>query len=233
MKLKALIFDVDGTIANTERDGHLPACNDAFAQFNYPVHWSWVEYKQLLQLPGTQVRVRQALAQIRPDWTGSMLDEAAEVVTAVKRQIYLEKYVTAVSLCPGIKELVSEAVTRHVKLAVITLSHEAQVVALLQKQIPEFANAFHPILGKEAGPKYGPGAPLYVRCLAELGLTRDEVLVVEDSEGGTAAAVDAGLPVVVTYNEYTRNGRFPGARLITPTLTSFTLEQLSFLCLEN
>lgn len=233
MKLKALIFDVDGTIADTEREGHLPACNDAFAQFNYPVHWSWTEYKQLLQLPGTPVRVRQALAQIRPDWSDPALAEAAAAVTAVKRQLYLEKYVTAVSLRPGVKELVSEAVARHVKLAVITLSHEAQVTALLQKQMPEFAGAFHPILGKEAGPKYAPGSPLYVRCLAELGLSRDEVLVVEDSEGGTAAAVAAGLPVVVTYNEYTRNGRFPGARLITPTLASFSLQQISYLCLET
>jgi beta-phosphoglucomutase-like phosphatase (HAD superfamily) len=143
MKLKALIFDVDGTIADTEREAHLPACNE------------------------------------------------------------------------------------------VTLSHEAQVKAMLQIQMLEFASAFNPILGKEAGPKHAPGSPLYTRCLAELGLPRDVVLVIEDSEGRTAAAVEAGLPVVVAYSDYTENGRFPGARLITPTLASFTLEQLSFLCLES
>jgi putative hydrolase of the HAD superfamily len=233
MKLKALIFDVDGTIADTEREAHWPACNEAFVQLNYPVQWSWAEYEQLLPLPGTQARVRPTLAKLRPDWVGAVLDEAVEEFTAVKRQIYLEKYATAATLRPGVKELVAAAVARHLKLAIVTLSHEAQVNAMLQIQMPEFAGAFDPILGKEAGPKHAPDSPLYTRCLAELGLPRDAVLVIEDSEGGTAAAVEAGLPVVVAYNDYTENGRFPGARLITPTLASFTLEQLSFLCLES
>ncbi len=233
MKLKALIFDVDGTIANTEREGHWPACNEAFVRLNYPVQWSWAEYKQLLPLPGTQARARQTLADIRPDLVGAALDEIVEEFTAVKREIYLEKYATAATLRPGVKKLVAEAVAHHLKLAIVTLSHEAQVMAMLQKQMPQFAGAFNPILGKEAGPKHAPGSPLYTRCLAELDLPGDEVLVIEDSEGGTAAAVEAGLPVMVAYNDYTENGRFPGACLITPTLASFTLAQLSFLCLEN
>jgi HAD superfamily hydrolase (TIGR01509 family) len=171
------------------------------------------------------------LIKLWPELVGVALDEAADKFTAVKRQIYLEKYASAATLRPGVKELVAEAVAHHVKLAIVTLSHEAQVVAMLQKQMPEFADAFNPVLGKQAGPKHAPDSPLYTRCLHELGLARDEVLVIEDSEGGTAAAVAAGLPVVVAYNEVTRNGRFPGARLITPTLASFTLAQLSFLCL--
>jgi beta-phosphoglucomutase-like phosphatase (HAD superfamily) len=233
MKLKALIFDVDGTIANTERESHWPACNEAFVRLNYPVQWSWAEYKQLLPLPGTQARVRQTLADLRPELVSEALDEVVEEFTAVKRQIYLEKYATAATLRPGVKELVAEAVSHNLKLAIVTLSHEAQVRAMLQIRMPEFAAAFQPILGKMAGPKHAPGSPLYTRCLAELDLLRDEVLVIEDSEGGTAAAVEAGLPVVVAYNDYTENGRFPGARLVTPTLASFTLAQLSFLCLEN
>jgi HAD superfamily hydrolase (TIGR01509 family) len=233
MKLKALIFDVDGTIANTERDCHLPACNEAFVRLDYPVQWSWEQYKRLLPLPGTQARVRQTLADLRPELVGQALDAAADEFTAVKRQIYLEKYATAATLRPGVKKLVAEAVALNLKLAIVTLSHEAQVKAMLQIQMPEFADAFQPLLGKMAGPKHAPGSPLYTRCLAELGLANDEVLVFEDSEGGTAAAVAAGLPVVVAYNEYTENGRFPGARLITPTLASFTLAQLSFLCLES
>ena len=233
MKLKALIFDVDGTIANTEREGHLPACNEAFVRLNYPVQWSWAEYKQLLPLPGTQARVRQTLVDCQPGLAGAALDEAVEEFTAVKRQIYLEKFATAPTLRPGVKELVAEAVVHNLKLAIVTLSHEAQVKAMLQIQMPNYASVFNPILGKMTGPKHARGSPLYTRCLAELDLPRDEVLVIEDSEGGTAAAVEAGLPVMVVYNDYTENGRFPGARLITPTLASFNLEQLSFLCLES
>lgn len=233
MKLKALIFDVDGTIADTEREAHLPACNEAFVQLNYPVQWSWEAYKQLLPLPGTQARARQTIANCRPGLVGAVLDEAVEEFTAVKRQIYLAKYATAASLRPGVKELIAAAVAHDLKLAIVTLSHEAQVRAMLQIQMPEYAGAFDPVLGKMAGPKHAPGSPLYTRCLAELGLPRDEVLVIEDSEGGTAAAVEAGLPVMVTYNDYTENGRFPGARLITPTLASLTLEQISYLCLES
>ena len=233
MRLKALIFDVDGTIANTEREGHFPACNDAFVQLRYPIQWSWEECKQLLVSTGTETRVRQALSIYCPDLAGAALDDAVTRITNLKRKIYLEKYAAAATLRPGVKSLVANAVDRGVKVAIVTLSHEAQVQVMLQRQLPEFADVFDPLLGKMAGPKHAPGSPLYTRCVVELGVSRDEVLVVEDSEGGTAAAVAAGLPVVVTYNDYTVDGQFPGARLIAPTLASFTLEQLSFLCLER
>ena len=109
MKLKALIFDVDGTIANTEREGHLPACNEAFSALNYPVHWSWEAYKELLPLPGTPARVRQGLLGYDLEWDAEGLRLAVARVTAVKREIYLQKYAAAATLRPGIKELVAAA----------------------------------------------------------------------------------------------------------------------------
>lgn len=232
MKLKALIFDVDGTLAHTEREGHLPACNEAFAQLGIPLHWTWETYQQVLPLPGTPARVRQALVNLEPALDASDLEAVVEQVSRLKREIYKEKYATAAVLRRGVTDLVAAAVSADVRLAIVTLSHETQVRALLKTHLPAYADAFNPLLGKEAGPKHAPGSPLYRRCLAELGLAADEVLVIEDSEGGTAAAIEAGLPVVVAYNNYTVNGRFPGARLFTPTLASFTLEQLSFLGLE-
>ena len=153
MKLKALIFDVDGTIANTEREGHLPACNEAFSTLDYPLHWSWEAYKKLSTLPGTPARVRQGLLGCDPDWDEEGLRLAVAEVTAVKREIYLQKYAAAATLRSGVKELV-------------------------------------------------------------------------------AVAVAAGLNVVVAYNDYTADSHFPSARLITPTLASFSLEQLSYLGLE-
>ena len=206
MKLKALIFDVDGTIANTEQEGHWPACNEAFTQLNYAIQWTWDEYKQLLSMSGTQNRVRHAFTAAYPNWAKSDLDEAVTEFMAAKREIYLQKYAAVVVLRPGIKELVAEAVAQNIKLAIVTLSHEEQVIAMLKKQMPEFAGAFQLILGKEAGPKHAPGSPLYTRCLRELMLSPDEVVVIEDSKGGTAAAIEAGLSVVVTYNEITENG---------------------------
>jgi putative hydrolase of the HAD superfamily len=233
MKLKALIFDVDGTIANTEREGHLPACNDAFAELGYPIRWDWETYRdRFIPLAGTPVRVRRALQEHAPEMDDAALDAAAQQIAVRKREIYLEKYVTAATLRRGVRELVAAAAAQGIRLAIVTLSAEEQVRAMLQYRLPEYADLFEPLLGKHAGPKHAFGSPLYSRARAELGFAADEMLVIEDSEHGTAAAVEAGLSVMVATNDYTRHGRFPHARLITRTLKTFTLAQLSYLCLE-
>jgi len=65
-KLKALIFDVDGTLIHSERDGHLPACNDAFRELQLPVEWDWPTFKSMLQIPGNANRLRHWLTTSPP-----------------------------------------------------------------------------------------------------------------------------------------------------------------------
>lgn len=225
--LKALIFDVDGTLADTERDGHLPACNEAFATLGYPIQWTWDEFKTMLPIPGNAQRMRLALERLAPPLPPAEIDTAVARLAGLKRALYIEKYVARLPLRPGVRRLIEDALARGLRLAIVSTSDEEQIEALLRSRLPEFANRFNPILGKRAGIKTAPASPLYKRCLAELGLSPGEALAVEDSEVGLRAAIAAGLPCAVIYNDYTFGQNFSGAALVERSLEYVSLEQLS------
>jgi HAD superfamily hydrolase (TIGR01509 family) len=231
LRLKALIFDVDGTLAYTERDGHLPACNEAFAALGFPIRWTWEEFKALLAIPGNAQRMRLALQRLNPPLSPEEVEAAVARLVALKKQLYIEKYAPRLPLRPGVARIVEEAVRRGVRLAIVSTSDEDQVRALLQYRLPVFADRFEPILGKQAGLKTAPDSPLYRRCLAELGTTPDTTLAIEDSEVGLRAARAAGLPCAVIYNDYTFGQDFRGAVLVARSLEYLDLETLSALCL--
>ncbi len=234
MRLRALIFDVDGTLADTERYGHFPASNDALAALNYPIHWTWETYKWLVEnLPGAEWRMRHALAQHDPNLPEAELDHASRELADLKRQIYLEKYASQIPLRPGIEKLVNEAIEKNILLAIVTLSHEAQVRALLTAQLPHALDHFQPLLGKMAGRKTATDSPLYRRCVAELGTSPADTLVIEDSAGGLKAALTAGLRCAVFYNNDTFDHTFTGASLVARSCEFFDLELLSDLCLAG
>ncbi len=195
LRLKAIIFDVDGTLAYTERDGHLPACNEAFAALGLPVRWTWEEFKALLPIPGNAERMRRALRRLDPPLPPDRLEAAVARLIELKRRLYIEKYAPRLPLRPGVARLVEEAVRRGIRLAIVSTSDEDQIRALLRYRLPAFADAFDPILGKSAGVKTAPGSPLYRRCLAELGTSPDETLAIEDS-GGRPAGGPGGRPPV-------------------------------------
>ena len=232
MTLKALIFDVDGTIADTEQYGHLPACNEAFAQLEYPIQWSWEDYKGMLPVQGNARRMRLALQQEDPTMSPEALSSAVAELAQLKKTLYIEKYMPRLSLRLGVQRIMVSAVERNVRLAIVSSSHEVQIKALLQHQLPDVADKFEPILGKESGYKVAPESPLYRRCLEELGTLPTETLVIEDSEVGFKAAQRVGLPCAVFYNDYTFGEDFAGAALVARSLETFSLDQLVALCLS-
>ncbi|MBK6324505.1 MAG: HAD-IA family hydrolase [Chloroflexi bacterium] len=231
MKLKALIFDVDGTIANTEYRGHLPACNEAFATLGYPIKWTWDEFVAMQAVPGNAQRMRLSLQAWNPQLSDQQLDEKVERLVELKKKFYIEKYLPDLPLRDGVLAIMQEALRRGVRLAVVSMSYEAQVNALLASRLPDIYAHLNPILGKESGPKTAPDSPLYKRCLAELGTKPEETLVIEDSQEGFEAAKRAGLPCAVMYNDYTFGKNFAGAQLVARSLAFFSLEQLQALCL--
>lgn len=231
--LKAIIFDVDGTMADTEREGHLPACNDAFAALGFPIRWSWEAFKAMLPIPGNALRMRLALEQLTPTLSPAELEAAVVELAQLKQQLYLDKYLPALSLRPGVYNLIEAAADRQIQLAIVSTSNEAPIHALLRRRLPAFAGGFQPILGKESGQKTAPDSPLYRRCLKTLATDPAETLVIEDSEVGFQAAQTAGLPCAVIYNDYTSGQNFAGAALVARSLEYFTLDQLAALCLGH
>jgi len=244
MKLKAIIFDVDGTLVNSERDGHLPACNEAFATLGIPIEWTWQEFKGMLKIAGNKLRMRKSLleqselgsdqaslAAYHPIFQEQTLDQVVAQLGTLKRQLYMGKYLPQLTLRPGVEALINEAIARDIRLAIVSTSDEGPIHALLRLRLPEVAKYFKPILGKESGVKTAPDSPLYTRCLLELGTKADETLVIEDSEVGCQAAQVAGLPCAVFYNDYTQGKDFSGAALVARSAEFFDLDLLAKLCL--
>lgn len=233
MKLKALIFDVDGTIANTEHKGHLPACNEAFATLGIPIKWTWEEFKEMQAIPGNALRMRKSVQEWDPDIPDEEMNQIVDQLVILKKKNYIEKYLPDLPLREGVIDIMEQALARDVRLAVVSMSYEAQVNALLSRHLPHIYPHFQPILGKESGPKTAPDSPLYRRCLAELDTSPRETLVIEDSEAGFQAANRAGLPCAVIYNDYTFGKNFAGAQLVARSLALFSLKQLEALCLAE
>ena len=229
MALRALVFDVDGTLADTERQGHLPACNAAFAELGYPVRWSWDEFKTLLAVPGNASRMRQALAALGVP--AVELEARVEALVALKRRLYIEEFLPALPLRAGIERLVDEAVSQGVRLAIVSTSDESQIEALLRSRLGGVARRFDPVLGQRAGVKTAPDSPLYRRCLELLGGGPDGILAIEDSAPGLKAAHTAGLACAVFYNDYTFGEAFAGATLVARSAEPFSLSLLADLCL--
>src|SRR5574337_537783 len=225
-KLRAIIFDVDGTLADTEKDGHLVACNEAFARMGFDIRWSWEEFRELLKIPGNARRMRLALST-RTSLSETEIDRIVPELFALKKELYLKR-VGGLSLYPGVARIIREAVDRGVRLAIVSVTHEDQILALLKALIPEALDAFDPIFGQQSGKK---DSALYARCASMLGCDTSEILVIEDSEKGFKAANGAGLACAVVYNEYTRGQDFTDAELVVRSLECLNLDLLERLCL--
>jgi HAD superfamily hydrolase (TIGR01509 family) len=230
--LKALIFDVDGTMADTEQHGHLPACNEAFATLGFSIQWSWEEFKAMLPISGNAQRMKLALTQ-KGTLPTAEIDAAVQRLTALKKKLYIEKYVKSLPLRAGVAELIQEAVQRGIRLAIVSTTHEEQIHALLRQHLSWATEHFVPILGKDSGIKTAPESPLYTRCLAELGTSVAETLVIEDSDVGLQAARRAGLRCAVIYNDYTFGEGFAGAVLVAPSLKHINIDWLDTLRLVH
>lgn len=232
MPLRALIFDVDGTLADTEREGHLPACNEAFASLGYPVRWTWEEFKAMLILPSSASRMRLALCRLTPTVLRD-IEVRVQALVALKNRLYIEKYLPRLRLRPGVAHLIDEALTRGVRLAIVSSSRETQIEALLHQHLGVAARRFDPILGQGAGSKTAPDSPLYRHCIAALRTAPAETVAIEDSQVGLRAARTAGLPCAVFYNDYTFGESFAGAALVARSFEGFRLDQLARLCLTS
>ncbi|NVK31595.1 MAG: HAD-IA family hydrolase [Gammaproteobacteria bacterium] len=224
--VKAIIFDVDGTMADTE-DAHRVAFNRAFDQAGLSWHWSVDEYRDLLSVAGGQERIVHFLHTNTGHSPTSLYDMARSLHQA-KTQYYVQSIEEgSVGLRPGIAELVAQATEQRVRLAIATTTSPANVVALLSTQLgAKWANLFEVVEDAATAPNKKPCPDVYLNVLARLGLAAEECMAIEDSFNGLAAAQRAGIPTVITRNAYTQHHKFDGAVAVVNDLGGVDLAAL-------
>jgi HAD superfamily hydrolase (TIGR01509 family) len=221
--MPALVFDCDGVLAESERDGHLAAFNRAFAEFGLPVRWSEEEYGEKLLVSGGKERVATLLTPelVRssglPADTGGQREWLArlhERKTAIFREIapgWLRPR-------PGVVRLVDEAVDAGWPLAVASTSSQESVSVVLDAVLGERRARSFAVLAGDVVPVKKPDPAIYRLALERLGAAPEETVAVEDSRNGLLAAVGAGLACVVTVSSFTRGEDFSEAALVVSSL---------------
>ena len=219
-KLTTLLFDVDGTLAETE-EIHRQSFNRSFAQAGLDWHWSQPMYAGLLAVTGGKERIRFYLANHQPEFTVSGdLDEYIADLHASKTVIYTETMATGnVPMRPGVKRLISEARQSGLRLGIATTTTPANVSALLQHNLaPDAESWFEVIAAGGVVPAKKPAPDIYHYAMQAMGVSPAECLAFEDSENGLLSARAAGLQTLVTVSEYTGNHNFTGAALVLDQL---------------
>jgi HAD superfamily hydrolase (TIGR01509 family) len=207
--IQALLWDVDGTLAETERDGHRVAFNLAFEELGVPWRWDEAHYGALLHVAGGLERIRFDM-ESRSRNPGLPEDPAEREALAVnihrrKHAFYAHLVASgAVSLRGGVRDLIDEAGARGLRQAIVTTTSRFSVETLLHRHFggADAIRRFEVMVCGDDVARKKPDPEAYVRALEALGLAPVEALALEDSPAGVAAARDAGIPVVLTRSVY-------------------------------
>jgi HAD superfamily hydrolase (TIGR01509 family) len=215
---RALIFDVDGTLAETE-EVHRQAFNEAFAQVGIDWCWGRVIYKELLRVAGGKERIR-AFDRMRAKKRLLSDSDIAEL-----HRIKTTRYVEIVAgggcpLRPGVEALLDQAVGRGQRLAIATTTSRANIDALLSVVLGEnWADRFDAIVAGDEVAHKKPAPDVYEAVLMRLGMSSSECVAIEDSHNGLVAASLVGIPVLITRSFYFRDEDFGDALLAIDDLT--------------
>jgi HAD superfamily hydrolase (TIGR01509 family) len=219
--IKALLFDVDGTLADTERDGHRPAFNAAFQAFGLDWDWDVAIYGQLLAVTGGKERMRYYVDRFRPDYVkpadfDALVAELHKAKTVHYTQMLAQG---GIPLRPGVKRLLQEARDKGLILGMATTTTPENVTELLRHSLaPDGPEWFQVIAAGDIVPAKKPAPDIYLWAMRQLGLSPDECLAFEDSENGIRSSLGANLRTVVTINDYTRGHDFAGALAVLSDL---------------
>ncbi len=209
--LRAVVLDVDGTLVDSERDGHRVAFNRAFEEAGLEDRWDVALYGELLEVTGGERRINAYF-----DQKGIADDEHRELagrLHARKTELFIEMAkVGEIEPRPGVNELLEELEKADVRLSVATTGTRAWVRPLLDRLFG--LERFETIVTAEEAPERKPDPSAHQMALAHLGLPASAAPAVEDSLNGLRAARAAGLACVVVVNDYTREQDFTGADLV-------------------
>ncbi len=228
--LRGLIFDVDGTLADTEST-HRAAFNQAFVEFGLDWHWDDALYTQLLNVTGGRERILQYMKTAQPDLGkfGVMgVQASVKRLFELKTQAYVRSVNDgALELRPGVLKLIHEARAQGVQLAIATTTSPVNVAALLSRAMgPDWRLSFAAIGDGASAPVKKPDPQVYLQVLETLGLASAQCLALEDSGNGLRAASAAGLVTLITPTRYTAHDDFRAALRVVPDLSQVDLAQL-------
>lgn len=228
--LQALIFDVDGTLADTE-SAHRAAFNHAFDELGLGWHWDEALYTDLLEISGGKERIRHYWQQVRSDVTAldahAVQDTLARIHELKTAHYEAAVHSGAVTLRPGVLALIDEALAEGLQLAIATTTSPVNIAALLRRAMgPGWRHNFVTIGDASSAPLKKPHPQVYRQMLAALKLDARECLAFEDSGNGLKAATLAGLATVITPTQYTRHHDFERALHVLPELNGTCLADL-------
>ncbi|MGB0955875.1 MAG: HAD-IA family hydrolase [Panacagrimonas sp.] len=226
MSLQALLFDVDGTVADTERFGHRPAYNKAFQELDLGFRWSARLYRELLRQEGGKERIRYYVDHYQPDLGVHQADydrhpEAWVRMVHQRKSRHFRNYLQRgqVPLRPGIARLLREARRQNLKLALVSNASRDSIQPLMRYGLGDELSAGFDLVVTGDDVKHKKPAPEgYEIAMQRLGLRSDDCIALEDSSMGLRAALAAHLPTVVTVNSNTVGSDFSGAALVVDNL---------------
>lgn len=234
MHLRALIFDCDGVLADTERDGHRVAFNRAFATLGYDIEWDIELYGTLLKVAGGKERMEVYFKAV--GWPAGtrdrnvLLQELHRIKTDAFRAIVESG---ELQLRPGVVRLVDEALAAGVDLMVCSTSNERAVGAIVNQLGTERRAGFRDILTGDVVSQKKPDPAIYLLALERLAAVPTDCFVIEDNRNGLLAAKAAGIPCVITTSYYSRDEDFSGADIVVEELGDPPRVRLTFVDLEE
>ena len=214
--LVALIFDFDGTIAETERDGHRVAYNAAFDESGVGWNWDVPTYGALLAIAGGKERLAYFLAHEHPEIdVGKRADLVAHLHE--RKRTYFDGIADRLAFRPGVRRLIAEARAAGIRCAIATTAAPSGVDALLRRD-PVFAASFECIVAGDMVANKKPAPDIYLLALERLAVAADAAVAFEDSAVGLRSARAANIATIVTPSVYTSDENFHGAACIVSHL---------------
>jgi HAD superfamily hydrolase (TIGR01509 family) len=216
--MSTLIFDCDGVLVDTERDGHRPTFNEAFARKGLSCVWDTELYGELLKTGGGKERMLRYFTQFTPSEEPAASRSEAQLKAFVaelhelKTQLFIELVERGeLPLRPGVARLVQEALDAGVPIAVCSTSNEKSVSGIVKTMLgPQVASVMRVFAG-DCVAKKKPDPAIYLLAASELGVEPSRCAVIEDSHIGLRAAKAAGMRCYVTKSAYTAEEDFAGA----------------------
>lgn len=232
--MKALLFDCDGVLVDTERDGHRVAFNEAFAARGLDVVWDVALYGELLQIAGGKERMRHYFNH--HGWPPDAHDR--DVLIQELHRLKTDRFMQIIEsgqlpLRSGVRRLVDEAIAAGIRLAVCSTSNERAVTAIVETLLGPERRRHFALYAGDIVPRKKPAPDIYMLASERLAVPAAGCVVVEDSRNGLLAAKAAGMACLITRSRYTAAEDFREADWIVDELGDdpplVTLEQLNAL----